>query len=98
MFQKIALFDSEVTSYLFRSQNPHFEAKNGICLSVSDRKLACRAKYFFVGNNIFALGKYLKLVSIDYNKTFFSRFESSFSFFLHRCSHFWAVGKRSTPT
>ena len=72
MFQKIALSDSEVTSYLFRSQNPHFEAKNGICLSVSDRKLACRAKYFSVGNNIFALGKYLKLVSIDGNKNRFS--------------------------
>ena len=68
MFQKIALSDSEVTSYLFRSQNPHFEAKNGICLSVSDRKLACRAKYFFVGNSILALGKYLKPVSIDDNK------------------------------
>ena len=66
-FQKY-LSDSKVTSYLFKSQNPHFEAKNGICLSVSDRKLACRAKYFFVGNSILALGKYLKLVSIDGNK------------------------------
>ena len=66
--KNIALSDSRVTSYLFRSQNPHFEAKNGICLSVSDHKIACRAKYFFVGNSILALGKYLKLVSIDDNK------------------------------
>ena len=54
-------------------------------LSVSDRKLACRAKYFSVGNNISALGGYLKLVSIDGNKNRFSVVlnRHSFSFFIN---------------